>query len=137
MLSAACGAGKQRAHAARDAFLDREHRCAVARSPQPRQIGLGEALVLAGERRRETDILDRAIAVQVGEGQRRLPIGNAAGIDGCRCHRIKRRCLAGTDIPDPRALGVVEKMEIHLDHVLDTHEIAALLARAVTARTLE
>src|SRR5258708_27155505 len=53
MLSAARRAGKQRAHATRNAFLDRQHRRGVALRAQPRQVGLGEALVFAGESRRE------------------------------------------------------------------------------------
>src|SRR5437016_988841 len=70
--------GKQRTHAARDAFVDAEHRGVVPRRAQPRDVGFGEALIFARDIRRKFDVFDCAGAVQLGERKLGLPICCAA-----------------------------------------------------------
>src|ERR1700739_2342159 len=72
ILRVACAAGKERTHAAAHPLRDRKHRRRVLGSPQARDLRLREALILAAERRREADVLDRSCAVQLGESQRLL-----------------------------------------------------------------
>src|SRR5208283_2553460 len=137
MLSAAWGRGKQGLYAARDALLHGKKGRRIACGAKARKIGLREALVLADECRREGDVLDRAGAVQVGKGQLGLAIHRATGVDRRRRDRIERRRRTGAKIEDARAFRMLQEVEIDLDHVLDTDEIAALLASGITGRAFE
>src|SRR5207245_1406393 len=100
-------------------------------------IGFGKTLVFADQRWRESDVFDDAGSMQFLERQRRMPFGGAAGIDGGRRNGVERRGLACANVEDARAIRVIEKVQVHLDDVIDAHKVATLLSRGEASRALE
>src|ERR1051325_10573979 len=68
----------QLAHVRGDAVLDALELAAVARRAQPRQVGLGEALVALPEALRARDVLDEAAQAQLAQQRAGGGLGAAA-----------------------------------------------------------
>src|SRR5438094_451372 len=137
MLRAGTAESKQCADISRHAFLDAKHGCGVTGAAQTPDIGLCKALVLADQRWGKADVLDRAASMQFLEWQRRVSFGSAARVDRGRGHGIECRRLARANVEDSRSIRVIEKVQVHLDDIVDAHEVAALLARGVSSGPLE
>src|SRR5208282_5237337 len=75
--------------------------------------------------------------VQLSEWQCLLANHRAARVYRRRRDRIESRRRARAEIEDAGALRMVEKVEVHLDDILDADEVAALLAGRITARAFE
>src|SRR6266853_1004842 len=68
------------------------------------------------------------------QGERRLALGLAAGVDRGEGHVVEALRAPRSDVENTRHLGVVEKMQVDLDDVLDRDEVASLLAVPVPPR---
>src|SRR6185295_20066747 len=115
------------------AVLDGLELAAIARRAQPRQVRLGKALVALLEALGERDVLDEAALRELACGV----LGALHRVDRRRGELVEGLRAAGAAVEDARHLAVLEEPEVHVDHVVDVHEVAALLAVAVPRRALE
>src|SRR5256885_4999316 len=125
---------EQLAAIAADALLDREERGGVAGPAQRADVGLSEILVLAFERIRKRRVLDQALAERLRQVHGLIALYLAAAVDRSERHVVEALRAPRADVEDTRHLGVVEKMQVDLDDVLDRDEVAALLAVPVPPR---
>src|ERR1051326_6932200 len=112
----------QLAHVRGDAVLDALELAAVARRAQPRQVGLGEALVALPEALRERDVLDEAALGQLA----RVVVAALHRVDGRGGELVEGLRASTAAVEDARHLAVLEEPEVHVDHVVDVHEVAPL-----------
>src|SRR5882762_4133724 len=115
-----------------DALLDRKERRGETRAAQRADVRLGEILVLAFQRLRKRPVFDQTPAARLVQPERLLALGLAAGVDRGERHVVEALRPPGPDVENARQLGVIEKMQIDLGHVLDRDEVAALLAVRVS-----
>src|SRR5439155_4275367 len=120
---------------AADALLDREERRGVPGAAQSADVGLSEILVLALQRIRKGRVLDQTLAASLVQGEGRLALRLAAGVDRGERHVVEALGAPRADVENTRHLGMVEKMQVDLDDVLDRDEVAALLAVPVPPGT--
>jgi hypothetical protein len=106
---------------------------AAAGAAQARQVGLGEALVFADQRRGEVDVFDQAGGDRLGERERGLAACRTRRVDDRRGDVVERLGAAAAEIEDAARLGMGEEPEVDGDDVVDEDEVARLLAGAVAA----
>src|SRR5213078_1644257 len=122
----------ERSHAFRDALRYIAHGRHVARGAQPPEVRLRKALVLAYEPQGKSDVFDCTAAMQRVEGLRRRALRGAAGVDRFGRHRVEGRRIAGAHVENPGTLGMIQKVEIDLDNIVDAHKIPPLFASSVS-----
>src|SRR5947207_7204093 len=125
---------EQLAAIAADALLDREERGGVAGTAQRADVGLSEILVLAFERVRKRRVLDQTLTASLRQVHGWIAFCIAAAVDRGERHVVEALRPPGAGVEDARQLGVVEKVQVDLDDVLDRDEVAALLAVPVPPR---
>src|SRR3954470_13976107 len=125
--------GAQLVHVRGHALLDGLELAAIARRPQPRQVRLGEALVALLEAFGKRDVLDEAALRELARGV----LGALHRVDRRGGELVEGLRAAGAAVEDARHLAMLEEPEVHVDHVVHVHEVAALLAVAVARRALE
>src|SRR5207247_3790031 len=119
---------EQLAAVAADALLDRKERRAVACASQRADVGLSEILVLAFQRIRKGRVLDQTLAARLRQVDALIAHCIAAAVDRGERHVVEALRPPRADVENARQIGVVEKMQVDLDGVLDRDEVAALLA---------
>ena len=63
------------------------------------------------------------------------PVGPATAIHRRHGHLVETLCPARTQVEDTRLLGVIEKEQIDLGHILDVDKITHLTAIGIAMRT--
>src|SRR5213083_2644947 len=125
---------EQLAAVAADALLDRKERRRVAAAAQRADVGLSEILVLAFQRIRKGRVLDQTLTARLRQVDGLIAYCIAAAVDRGERHVVEALRPPRADVENARQLGVVEKMQVDLDGVLDRDEVAALLAVPVSPR---
>src|SRR6266540_1484014 len=110
------------------ALLDRKERRGETRAAQRADVRLSEILVLAFQRIRKGRVLDQTLSARLRQVHGLIAFCIAAAVDRRERHVVEALRPPGPDIENTRQLGMVEKMQIDPDHVLDRDEVAALLA---------
>src|SRR6185369_7326087 len=90
-------------------------------------------LVLAGERRRKTNVLDQLL---LGEFLRRRARA-AQRVDDRGGDLVEGSRPAGAAVEDARHVAALQHPQVDADRVVDVDEVAALLAIAIAARADE
>src|SRR6267143_7197445 len=106
-----------------DAFLHRKERRGETCAAQRADVRLSEILVLALQRVRKGRVLDQALPARLVQAERLLALDLAAGVDRGERHVVEALRPPGAYVENARQLGMVEKMQIHLSHVLDRDEV--------------
>src|SRR3954453_5946391 len=94
------------------AFFQRGHRPAISGGPQPGNVRLGEALILAAQSLRKGDVLDLPPSQQTDHDPRDV-VESAAG--------------ARADVENSLPGRTERKEEVHVDRIAHEDEIAPLL----------
>src|SRR6266513_4468291 len=110
---------EQLAAIAADALLDREERGGVAGTAQRADVGLSEILVLAFERVRKRRVLDQTLTASLRQVHGLIAFCFAAAVDRGERHVVEALRPSGAGVEDARQLGVVEKVQVDLDDVLE------------------
>src|SRR5258708_20356143 len=90
-----------------EAILDRKERRGVSCAAQRADVGLSEILVLALQRIGKRRVLDQALTARPVQGEGRLALGLAAGVDGGERHVVEALPASRADVEDARHLREV------------------------------